>query len=164
MNQYKFSYFQGGGGENEPTPKKKKYKDEPVDQNLTKARGVFFQNYDLYDTGGPSPGTGLYQHMNEYDSVEDFRKKKRKEKMRKRRQALFEAIMVSTASNSKDSNNLTDPTEDTVTPLVWNSAEPGGSQIGMLDGILPEESLIDTPRENLYYGTNDIRYVDDKKK
>lgn len=178
----KNSYFQGSGKENEPTPKNKKYKDEPVNHELTKARGVLFKNYDLYDTGGPGPGTGLYQHMNEYDSVADFRKKKRKEKIRKRRQALFEALMVSTASAkedkleklrkmlnqfgkmiTEDSNNLTDPTENTTTPIPFNPSEPAGP-LGLTDGIYPKEDLENNPIGSPYYGMSGTYRVEAKKK
>lgn len=189
----KKAYYQGGGGVNQPEPKKKKYKDEPIDQNLTKARGVFFQNYDLYDTGDPTPGTGLYQHMDEYDSVADFRKKKREEKIRKRRKAMFEAIMVSTASdkatskkdklqhlhkmlteftklisrvNSKieDENEVEDPTELTTTPIPWSSAAPGGSQLGLLDGLYPKEDMDGNPPSDLYYGRIESHPVMAQKK
>lgn len=159
MSKFIEAYFQGAGEENEPTPKKKKYKDKPIDQDQTKGRGVFFKNYDLYDTGDPSPGTGLYQHMDEYDSVADFRNKKRKENIRKRRQALFEALLVTTAS---DKNNLTDATEDTITPIPWNPEV--GSPVGLLDNMYPGEDMEDKPVSNLYYGRLETHTADDKKK
>ncbi len=141
------------------TKRKDNFKSEPLNQDDTKARGVFFQNYDLYDTGGPGPGTGLYQHMDEYDSVADFRAKKRKEKMRKRRKAMFEALLVSVAS---DQNNLEDPTEDTTTPMPYNPAEV--SNVGLLDNIYPGPDMEDKPVTNLYYGRLETHEADDKKK
>ncbi len=138
----------------------------------TLARGVLYQNYDLYDTGGPGPGKGLYQNMSEYKSVDDFRKKKRKEKKRKLRKAMFESILMSKASDGKedkneklykmidDYNNLADPNNEDLEPIALNSCEPGGSPIGMLDGIYPEEDLEMTPRGNPYYGQNETHSVD----
>src|SRR5271166_4525721 len=73
----KRSYYQGGGGVNEPTPGEKKYK---VDKAITvQPRFVepFYRNYDLYDVpgvDGPAkhgPGSG-YSHMNEFKSIKDF--------------------------------------------------------------------------------------------
>lgn len=149
---------------------------------------VLYKNYDLYDTGDPSPGTGFYQHMDEYDSVADFRKKKRKEKSRKRRKAMFEAIMVSTASkkdklqhlhkmlteftkliskvNSKieDENEVEDPTESTTTPIPWSPAAPGGTQLGMMDGLYPKEDMDGNPPSDLYYGRIESHPVMAQKK
>lgn len=172
------------------TDKKKKEHDKL--QDLTKARGVLFQNYDLYDTGGPGPG--LYQHMNEYDSVADFRKKKRKEKIRKRRKAMFEALMVSTASDSsgsskreklnqlhkmltefgkliakvntkiEDENEVMDPVDQVANPIPWGSAPPGGSQIGLMDGLYPKEDMDGNPPSDLYYGRIETHPVMASKK
>lgn len=164
---------------------------------------VLYQNYDLYDTGDPSPGTGLYQHMNEYDSVADFRKKKRKEKMRKRRKAMYEAIMISTASeksfsskkeklqhlhkmleeftkliskvNTKieDDNDapdemgegiVVDPADTAKNSIPWGSAPPGGSQIGILDGLYPKEDMDGNPPADLYYGRTEMHPVMAQKK
>lgn len=80
----KEAYFQGGGGVNEPTPKKKKYKSEPALVNQPRFKEPLYDNYDLYETEGVkgpakhSPGTGFYQNMEKYKSVSDFIKKKRK--------------------------------------------------------------------------------------
>lgn len=80
----KDAYFQGGGGVNKPTPKKKKYKSERAIVVQPRFKEPLFKNYDLYETegvDGPAkhgPGTGLYQNMDKYDSVEDFVKQKRK--------------------------------------------------------------------------------------
>ncbi|HWZ21351.1 MAG TPA: hypothetical protein VNW06_01785 [Cytophagaceae bacterium] len=163
----KSGYFQGGGGENEPTPGKPKYKKEPLKKDDTKARGLLFRNYDLYNTKGvdgpgkvKTPGTGLYQHMNEYKSVSDFRKKKRKKAMLYRQMALLTAVAEPESVKEKkykDSNNI-DANED-VTPIPISPAEV--SPIGMLDGIYPKEDLDGKSVENLYYGRLETHLSDD---
>ena len=166
---------------------------------------VLFQNYDLYDTGDPSPGTGLYQHMDEYDSVADFRNKKRKEKKRKRRTAMYEAIMMSTdrdhsfsskkeknyhlhkmleeftkliakvntkieddendaAPNEMGEGEVVDPADTVQNPIPWGSAPPGGSQIGILDGLYPKEDMDGNPPADLYYGRTEMHPVMAQKK
>lgn len=73
----KFAYFQGGGGVNEPEPKKKKY---PVDKAIVvqpRFKEPFYYNYDLYDAEGVSgpaqhgPGSG-WNHMDEHKSIKEF--------------------------------------------------------------------------------------------
>lgn len=160
----KLSYFQGGGGENEPTPNKKKYKIDPlqdhlrnhVDRQVKEPLQVFYKNYDLYDTGDPSPGKGFYSDMEKYKSISDFRTKKRKKKM-KERQATFLHFLVKVA---EDQNNLTDPTEGQVTPIPFSPAEP--NSLGLLDGIYPKEDLEGKPVTNLYYGRVDVNTVDEE--
>lgn len=148
MNKY--SYFQGASKDK---PEEKKKKDEPINQDLTKARGVFFSNYDYAPQESDiGPGAGFYSKMNEYDSVADFRKKKRKDNIRRRRQAMFKAILTSTAKDNSDENHLTDPTEETTTPIPYESAPPGGSPMGLLDGMYPGPDQEDKPISNLYYG------------
>jgi hypothetical protein len=74
----KKGYFQGGGGVNEPTPKKKKYKSDKAIVVQPRFKEPLYHNYDLYETPGEhSPGAGLYQNMDKYKSVSDFIKKKR---------------------------------------------------------------------------------------
>jgi len=165
----KTSYFQGGGGVNEPTPKKPKYKKEPVKKDVTKARGLLFKNYDLYETEGvngpgkvKTPGKGLYQNMDKYKSVSDFRKKKRKAPMLYRKMALLTAIAEPESVKDKeyeDSNNI-DANED-VTPIPISPAEV--APIGMLDGIYPQEDLDGKPVSNLYYGRMETHLSDDGK-
>lgn len=79
----KQSYFQGGGGENEPTPKKKKYKSEPALVNQTRFVEPFYKNYDVYETEGvngpPKHGPGAGWHdMGKYKSIKEFLAAKRK--------------------------------------------------------------------------------------
>ena len=78
MSQNKHAYFQGGGGVNEPTPKKKKYKSEPALVMQTRFKEPFYRNYDLYNVPGKhGPGAGWHD-MGKYDSISDFLKSKRK--------------------------------------------------------------------------------------
>jgi len=76
----KQAYFQGGGGVNEPAPKKKKYKSDPAIVNQTRFKEPFYRNYDLYDIPGfehIGPGAGWHS-MEKYKSVSEFLKAKRK--------------------------------------------------------------------------------------
>ena len=76
----KVGYFQGGGGVNEPTPKKKKYKSEPALVVQPRFKEPFYRNYDLYDVPGfdhIGPGAG-YHSMQKYKSVSEFLDAKRK--------------------------------------------------------------------------------------
>lgn len=74
----KVAYFQGGGGVNEPTPKKKKYKSDPALVNQPRFKEPFYRNYDLYNTPGEhSPGAGWHD-MEKYKSISEFLKAKRK--------------------------------------------------------------------------------------
>jgi len=83
-NNTKQAYFQGGGGVNKPTPKKKKYKSERAIVVQPRFKEPLFKNYDLYEVegvDGPAkhgPGAGFYQNMDKYKSVSDFLSKKRK--------------------------------------------------------------------------------------
>lgn len=74
----KKAYFQGGGGVNEPAPKKKKYKSDPAIVNQPRFEEPLYRNYDLYDTPGKhSPGAGWHS-MQKYKSVAEFLAAKRK--------------------------------------------------------------------------------------
>jgi tRNA nucleotidyltransferase/poly(A) polymerase len=80
---YKKAYFQGGGGVNEPTPKKKKYKSEKAIVVQPRFKEPFYHNYDLYETEGVDgppklgPGAG-WNDMHQYKSISEFLKAKRK--------------------------------------------------------------------------------------
>ena len=83
MSLNRQSYFQGGGGLNEPSPKKEKYKPEKSEIVQTRFEEPFYRNYDLYDVPGKyGPGTGAY-HINKHKSIKKFLNKKRK-KMKKK--------------------------------------------------------------------------------
>ena len=74
----KSGYFQGGGGENEPKPKKKRYKSDPAIVVQPRFKEPFYRNYDLYNTPGEhSPGAGWHD-MEKYKSIQEFLKAKRK--------------------------------------------------------------------------------------
>ena len=67
--------------ENKINKSAEKKKDK--DPNHQYSRKTFFNNYDLYgkkDGDKTSPGTGFFQHMNEYKSVKDFIDQSRKRK------------------------------------------------------------------------------------
>jgi hypothetical protein len=82
-NIIKQAYFQGGGGPNEPAPKKKKYKSERAIVVQPRFKEPFYRNYDLYDVPGVDgkakhgPGAG-YHDITKYKSVKDFLTDKRK--------------------------------------------------------------------------------------
>lgn len=81
----KKAYYQGGGGVNEPTPGKKKYKSDPALVNQPRFKEPFYKNYDLYRVPGMEhigPGVGWHS-MQDYKSVSEFLEEKR-ERMRPR--------------------------------------------------------------------------------
>jgi len=87
------------------------------------SRGLFFKNYDLYETEGVNgppkqgPGSGFYQNMDKYKSVSDFRKKKKK-LMKKRKLALLSVIL----KNAIDNNSIDFPIDDSITGIPPGSA------------------------------------------
>lgn len=116
-----------------------------------KAPRVFFRNYD-YKDDPTGPGTGLYQNLDKYKSVSDFRKRKKRIKQRKKAYLQILAKI--------DSNNLFDPYEDQgVSPMPYAPAEP--APIGMLDGIVPHSDLEGKSPSNLYYGVMETHFADD---
>jgi hypothetical protein len=101
MSQSKNAYFQGGGGVNEPTPKKKKYKSEKAIVVQPRFKEPLFKNYDLYDVPGKhGPGAGFYQNMDKYKSVEDFVNQKRKRN--KNKYKAEDSWIEDTDSNRKE--------------------------------------------------------------
>ena len=76
----KQSYFQGGGGVNEPAkPGEKKYHSDPAIVVQPRFKEPFYQNYDLYTVPGMEdvgPGTGWHGLQN-YKSVTEFLKARR---------------------------------------------------------------------------------------
>lgn len=83
MSQNKKAYFQGGGGVNEPTPHKRKYKTEKAILVQPRFTEPFYMNYDTYETEGVNghpklgPGGG-WHNMHKYKSISEFRDAKRK--------------------------------------------------------------------------------------
>lgn len=75
----KKAYFQGGGGVNEPAPKKKKYKSDKAIVVQPRFKEPFYRNYDVYDPPGFEHGPGAGWHsMDQYKSVSEFLKHRRK--------------------------------------------------------------------------------------
>jgi hypothetical protein len=117
---------------------------------------LLFRNYDLYDAPGvEGPGTGLYS--GKYKSVTEFRNRKKKQKKKQEKRAILFKLLLKLAG--KDKNNITDPTNDTTTPIPYAPAEP--APIGMLDGMYPKSDLEDNPISNLYYGIMETHMTDD---
>jgi hypothetical protein len=80
MSLNKKSYFQGGGGVNEPTPGEKKYKSDPALVVQPRFKEPLYYNYDLYTIPGMEdigPGTG-YHGLQNYKSVQEFVEDRRK--------------------------------------------------------------------------------------
>ena len=110
---------------------------------------VFYRNYDLYETEGvdgpakQGPGTGFYSHMDKYKSVSDFREKKRKEKARKKKLALF--------SIACDCNLLDFPSDS-----IQNDIPTTSTSIGVFDNMnpLPTDGEGHTLNK-VYYGNDD---------
>lgn len=74
----KIAYFQGGGGVNEPTPGKKKYKSDPALVVQPRFEEPLYRNYDVYNVPGKyGPGAGWHD-MQKYKSVQEFLEAKRK--------------------------------------------------------------------------------------
>ncbi|HEY5268028.1 MAG TPA: hypothetical protein VII94_02745 [Candidatus Saccharimonadales bacterium] len=74
------AYFQGGGGVNEPTHGKKKYKSDPALVVQPRFEEPFYRNYDSYTVPGMEhvgPGTG-YHGLQNYKSVAEFLEARRK--------------------------------------------------------------------------------------
>lgn len=73
----KVAYFQGGGKENEPEPKKRKYKTDKAILVQPRFKDPFYRNYDYVDCEGADgppehgPGAG-HTGINNFDSIEDF--------------------------------------------------------------------------------------------
>jgi hypothetical protein len=57
---------------------------------------VFYQNYDYVDNDPNGPGEGPYKNMDKYKSIDDFRKKTKKRRM-KMRGAALQSIIVKLA-------------------------------------------------------------------
>lgn len=87
--------------------------------NHPTSRGVFYRNYDLYDTGGEGPGSGLYSNLDKYKSISEFRKaKEKRKKNRKDRENKLASkinIFVKLADFPLDNQNISliqDPNRD----------------------------------------------------
>jgi len=147
----KIAYFHGGGGVNEPTPKKQKYKPEKKLIHTPRFEEPLYKNYDLYETegvDGPAkhgPGTGLYSKK--YKSVSDFRKNKKNilDKyvakdlylepdgsitVEKKKKAIRRMALLSLIKESNDINYIDFPDDQLQSVLITNDS-----------GIMPESNL-----------------------
>ncbi len=172
MSLNKSGYFQGGGGVNEPEPKKKKYKSEPALVVQPRFKEPFYRNYDLYNTPGEhSPGAGWHD-MEKYKSVQEFLKAKRKKlkdkykpddswqidsgkRVKKKKKASIEArsaIFERIIKNAEhDSNDIDFPIDDQVSIISHEEGEVPGSQIGGRHTV-PKHDLLDRSPEALNFG------------
>ena len=107
MSQSKKAYFQGGGGVNEPTPGKKKYKSDPALVMQPRFKEPFYRNYDLYTIPGMEevgPGTGWHGLQN-YKSVQEFLQDRR-ERL-KPRYVSDDSWQLDNGSRTKKNPNIT---------------------------------------------------------
>lgn len=145
----KISYFQGGGGVNEPTPKKTKYNPEKSQSIKVRFKDPFYKNYDLYDIPGKhGPGTGYHELM-QYDSIKDFLDKKRKklknkykEKIKARYNLFSKLIKIAVDFPLDDQINNSILNED-------NSSQTMLSGILNVDEIQPKNDFtVKSPKED----------------
>ena len=145
----KISYFQGGGGGNEPTPKKIKYKPEKYEPIKARFDEPLYKNYDLYNVPGKhGPGSG-YHELLKYKSIKEFLDKKRK----KLKGKYKEKIKARYNLFSKLIKNAIDfPLDDQINDKILN--EDSDSQtmlsgISNLEEVLPQDSFnIKSPKED----------------
>lgn len=172
----KKAYFQGGGGANEPTPKKKKYKSDKAIVVQPRFKEPFYSNYDLYDTPGEhSPGSG-YHSLQDYKSVSEFLKAKRK-KLKDKYKAddswIEDDGSITKNPNVKSRATLLSkllktaidfPNDDYVDPSIATgdpdslmfTINPAG---GYLDKYLPQDDFEGKPPTALNFGRD---YVEDE--
>ena len=102
----KKSYFQGGGGVNLPTPKKRKYKADPAILVMPRFKEPLFRNYDYTEQPGVNgkakhgPGTGAYS--GKYKSIKEFRKAKKKNLKKYKAEELWQHDDGSITKSRKD--------------------------------------------------------------
>lgn len=179
----KVAYFQGGGGVNEPAPKKKKYKSDPALVNQPRFKEPLYRNYDLYDVPGEhGPGAGWHS-MQKYKSVSEFLKAKRKKLKdkykaddswildsgeitktnpdnKKARAALFNRIIK---------NAIDFPIDDQIEPELAgpsvsdNSVGQANLTGGQLDEYLPEDDFEGKPPTALNFGRDYVGDGEPKK-
>src|SRR5579864_4172752 len=156
MSLNKKSYFQGGGGVNQPTPGEKKYKSDPAIVVQPRFKEPFYRNYDLYTIPGMEevgPGTGWHGLQN-YKSVQEFLKDRRerlkpryvaddswqvdsgervkKNPERKARMAIFEKIIKTAGPNYDLGKGLYQEMSDGKVDSVEEFREEGNHGPGAL--------------------------------
>ena len=192
----KKAYYQGGGGENEPAKKgKKKYPAETHIVDQARFMEPLYRNFDYADqpgVDGPAkhgPGTG-YNAMQNYKSVQDFlkaRRKKLKGKYKAQDQYIHDDGTISAKkanerlsllySLAKDENEIDFAIDEQINdPILSGAADIDGigtagysSPIGgRMDQYLPSEDPSGKKPEELNYGqqkddpdTYDRGYLDE---
>lgn len=152
MSRNKSSYFQGGGGVNEPSPKKKKYKSDPAPRVQTRFKEPLYRNYDLYDVPGKhGPGAGWHSMQN-YKSIQEFLKAKRKKLKGKYKATARLALLNKIIKKAcPDDNDIDFPLDNQINtelagPMgeVCQDDNPAGQANligGYLDEYLPEDDF-----------------------
>lgn len=170
------AYFQGGGGVNEPSPGKKKYKSDKAIVVQPRFKEPFYRNYDVYDVPGPDgkpselgPGSGWHGLMKNYKSIADFLKAKRK-RMKDKYKAEDNWIKEDTSSRKTERKQkmkarssilckltkyaIDFPIDDSITPILgdagaYSDSIPIG---GMLDEYLPLNDFEGKSPDKLDFG------------
>jgi hypothetical protein len=170
----KQAYFQSGDKKNDPTPKKKQYKSDTAIVVQPRFEEPLYRNYDLYNTEGENgppkhgPGAGLYQNMDKYKSIEDFRKKKKKLNYKaedkyiqddgkitsKRAERRLELLKIFAGL---DSNNLEEDIVDNQIqsdPILGGNGTVADSNLtgGLTDVYVPPPDPEDKTPDKLNYG------------
>ena len=181
------AYFQGGGGVNEPEPKKKKYKSEKAIVVQPRFKEPFYNNYDLYDVegvDGPAkhgPGAGWHD-MGKYKSISEFLKAKRK-RMKDKYKA-DDSWIEDTESNRKErvknmkvrafilskiiKKAIDFPADQYIDPEILSGSE-GGSVAqsnlmgGYLDKYLPENDFEGKDPTKLDFGRDYTEDADNEE-
>lgn len=182
MSLNKKGYFQGGGGVNEPTPGKKKYKSDPAIVVQPHFVEPFYRNYDLYTIPGMEevgPGTGWHGLQN-YKSVQEFLEDRRKrlkpryvaddswqvdsgERVkknpeRKARMAIFEKIVKTAGPNYDLGKGLYQEMSDGKVDSVEEFREEGNHGPGAL---MTDDNDIDFPIDDMVNRQDQMIYPEE---
>lgn len=128
-----YAYFQGGGGPNEPTPKKKKYKSDEAIVVQPRFKEPFYSNYDLYDVGDTGPGTRKKKKKLKYEADDSWitpngKIKKRKIALRK---LFYYSILKQSMDFTLDDQIKSDPIIGDYETFYQSSTPMGGRFDGM---------------------------------
>ncbi len=146
----KLSYYQGAGGVNEPTPKKKKYKSDKTTVIQPRFKEPLYKNYDIYNNQGEhSPGSG-YHDLVKYKSISDFLKARRKKLKNKYKSASLLKLAIDFPIDKYIDPYISSPVGD-------NSVEKA-NQIGIFDEYLTQDDFEGKSVDNLNFGRD---YIDD---
>lgn len=167
----KQAYFQGGGGVNEPAPKKKKYPSDKAIVVQPRFEEPFYKNYDVPGKHGPGAG---WNDMGKYKSISEFLKDKRKKLKNKykaddswieddgkitknpaiKSRATFLSRILKIAK--LDQNDIDFPDDAYIDPNLGSSIDDGSVGAanltgGYLDKYLPEDDLEGKPASTLNF-------------